>query len=368
MKKFIEMFLLPFIGFILFAGVVAMGVEVQMGINPYTTIAVLAIGAFLLSAMKTSKNTYPKGALRSGVEVEMWVNYIIERLWKDNKFLQLAFSDDDKVLAGKIVHIPQPGAKPTVVKNRNVYPATAVRRTDTDILYALDEYTTDPTHIPDAEKVEVSYDKINSVYGDHAGTLVEDVAGDAIYKWLVDVPATSIVRTTGGNTTEILDGATGNRKVLVHGDLRRAQKIMNKQNVPAEDRYALLSADMGDQLFESLSNTQYRDFSQYADAKEGIIGRLYGFNIMSRSFVAAANDSGGVVINPYGAEIEDTTHDVSFCWQKNAVARALGEVKFFENPDRAEYFGDVYSALLRFGGRRRRADNLGLVALVQDNG
>lgn len=305
----------------------------------------------------------------AGVEVEVWANYIIERLWKDNQFLAHAFSDDDKVLAGKVVHIPQPGSKPTVIKNRSSFPASAIRRTDTDIVYTLDEYTSDPTHIQDAEKVELSYDKINSVYGDHAGVLAEDVAGDAIFRWLQLLPQTSIIKTSGANTTELLTGATGTRKVFVHSDLRKAQKIMNKQNIPAEERFALLSADMADQLFESLSNTQYRDFSQYADAKEGIIGRLYGFNIMQRAEVATAELSGSdLVVNPYGAAVGAGTRDVSFCWQKNAVARALGEVKFFENPDRAEYYGDVYSALLRFGGRRRRGDNCGVVALIQDTG
>jgi hypothetical protein len=364
-QSFIQLFLLPFIGFLLFASLIAMGVQEQWGIHPATSIAVMAAVAFFYAIIVQKNNDPKRGKVYlNGVEVEIWANYIIERLWKDNKFLQYAFSDDDKVLAGKIVHIPQPGSKPTTMKNRAVFPATAVRRVDTDIIYPLDEYTTDPTHIQDAEKVELSYDKINSVYGDHAGTLVEDVAGDAIYKWLVGIGAASILRTTGANTSEILTGATGTRKVMVHDTLRKAQKVMNKQNIPAEDRYALLSSDMADQLFESLSNTQYRDFSQYANAETGVIGKLYGFSIMQRSEVATS-DVTGLIINPYGAAVEADTNDVSFCWQKNSVARAIGEVKFFENPDRAEYYGDVYSALLRFGGRRRRADNAGVVAIIQ---
>lgn len=331
-------------------------------LSTYLAYPLLPTIAILVAAVYLSRNL-PYIGVRNGVEVEVWVNYIIERLWKSNKFLEHSFSDDDKVLAGKVVHIPQPGASPQVRKNRNSYPATAVRRTDTDIVYVLDEYSTDPTHIPDAEKVEPSYDKIDSIYGDHAGQIAQDVADDAIIKWLTDMPAGKFVRTSGGNTSEILDGATGTRKVFTHTDLRKCQKLLDKQNVPDQDRFALLSADMADQLFESLTNTQYRDFSQYADAAEGVIGRLYGFDIMKRSSVAVASSSLG--INPWGAVVQDTDLDVSFVWQKNAVARALGEVKFFENPDRAEYYGDVYSALLRFGGRRRRADNAGIIPIAQ---
>lgn len=364
-KSFFHHFLLPFIGFLLFAGLVAFGVELQLGIPSEITVLVLGAVAFISASIKQKTNT----VVMNGVEVEIWCNYIIERLWKDNKFLQFFFSDDDKVLAGKIVHIPQPGAKPTTMKNRSVFPATAVRRVDTDIIYALDEYTTDPTHIQDAEKVELSYDKIDSVYGDHAGTLVEDVAGDAIYKWLNGLPQANIVRTDGANTDEVLTGATGNRKALTVKLLRKMQTKANKDNVKREDRYALLDSDMYGQLMDDLSVTQQRDFSASADPANGIIGKLYGWNIMERSFVAAAYEDGGnVTFKPYGAAIEATDHAVSFFWQKDCATRAMGEIKFFENPDRAEYYGDVYSALLRFGGRRRRENNEGVYAVVQAAG
>lgn len=363
MKNFVSKFLIPFIAFLVYAGIVAACVEAQTGISGYAVVFALAVGVVAYAVAfprKTTNLTY------NGVEVEIWANYIIERLWRDNQFLQHMFSDDDKVLAGKIVHIPQPGAKPTVIKNRNTYPATAVRRLDTDIIYPLDEYTTDPTHITDAEKVELSYDKINNVYGDHAGTLAEDVAGDAIYKYLVDLPQSAIVRTLGGGTTDVLTGATGQRKKFTVNTLRKVQSAMNKQNVARTDRYALLSSDMYEQLLEDLSITEKRDFSESHDPKNGIVGRLYGFNIMERSEVAVATEvNGDVIFKPYGATVEDNDHDVSMFWQKDALARALGEVKFFENPNRAEYYGDVYSALLRFGGRRRRADNLGVIAVVQ---
>ncbi len=369
MKKFISKFLIPFLGFLMLSSLLAHPVSQWIGVSEYVVMGAMTALVFARQLyFKFAPASYKIPVAMMGVEVEIWANYIIERLWKDNKFLNFAFNDDQYVLQGKLVHIPNPGAKPKVTKNRQNFPATAVRRNDVDIIYPLDEYTTEPTHIQDAEKVELSYDKISSVYGDHAGQLVQDVADDAIVKWLMGIPQTSIIRTTGDSTNEILEGASGNRKKMLHDELRRAQKLMDKQNIPATDRYSLLSADMADQLFESLSNTQYRDFSSYADAANGVIGRLYGFDIMKRSSVAVAKlESTNVVIKPWGAEVESGDLDVSFCWHKNSVARALGQVKFFENPDRAEYFGDVYSALLRFGGRRRREDNAGIIVIAQDN-
>ena len=372
MKNFVFKFLIPFLAFLFMASpIVSKLSEVAQpafGISP--AVLMFALIVVTLFSVAYFRNPRTSGITAMSVEVEVWANYIIERFWKDNQFMAHAFSDDDKVLAGKIVHIPQPGARPTVVKNRSVYPGTAVHRADTDILYALNEYTTDPTHITNIDKVELSYDKINSVYGDHAGYLAQDVADDAIVTWLSTLPQTSILKTSGANTSVILDGATGTRKVMLHNDLKKAQLKMNKQNVPQEDRYALVSADMLDQLTSSLNETQFNAFSQYFNAQTGVLGKLYGFNIMMRSSVATFDLDGGgnLVVNPFGSEIGNDTKDVTFCWQQNAIARALGEVKFFENPDRVEYYGDIYSALLRFGGRRRRADDYGVVAIVQDMG
>ncbi len=296
------------------------------------------------------------------IQQEFWLKYIMMRLWKDNAFLKYAYKEDDYVLNGKVVHIPQPGTKPTVVKNRSVTPATAVTRTDTDILYSLDEYTTDPTKIGNAEKVELSYDKIGSVFGDHAGQLSETFGDDMIIKWLDSIAAGNILHTTGAAANVTEPGQTGQRLVMLAKDLQRAKLLMNKQNVAKDGRIALLEENMADQLFTSLSDSQYRDFSQYADAKNGTIGRLHGFDIMTRSNVAFATSAD--VITPLGTAVAATHNVVSMCYQKDAVALAMGEKKFFEKIDDPLYYGDVYSALIRGGGRRRRSDDAGVVALV----
>lgn len=298
------------------------------------------------------------------VQTEIWVRYIINRLWKDNKFLKFAFNDDQYVVGGKIVHIPQPGSKPTIVKNRASFPAATVQRTDNDITYVLDRYTSDPTHIEKADMEEITYDKISSVFGDHAGALVETVADDMLIKWLTGLTSASIVRTSGADSAVKVTGQVGERKVMVHGDLKKCKLKMDLQNVPKEDRYALLESNMADELFTSLSDTQYRDFSQYANAKEGIIGRLYGFDIMDRSSVSMATSA--LAIEALGASVDATDHIASITWQRDAVTRAMGERKFFEQKDDPQYYGDIYSALLRMGGRRRRSDDAGVIAIIQD--
>ncbi|MGJ1327630.1 MULTISPECIES: hypothetical protein [Sphingobacterium] len=336
--------------------------ESATGVPAVLVTLVLIAGAILYTALKRRSNL-PKGVHTADVNVEVWANYLIQRFWKDNAFLKNVYNDNQYVLAGKVVHIPQIGNKPQVVKNRSVYPAVAVQRADTDITYALDVYTSDPVHIEDADKYELSYDKINTVFGDTAGALNEDIADDLIIKWLTGLTGKALLPTTGASADATAPDATGKVKLLVGDDVRTAMTRMNVDNVPKNDRFIMPSANMLDHLIRSLSDTQYRDFSSYLDAKNGVIGKLYGFTFLDRSATAVADIAGAV--KPIGAIAEATDKEVTLCWQKDALAAALGEVKFFDNVNDPQYYGDVYSGLQRAGGRRRRSDNKGVIEIYQ---
>jgi hypothetical protein len=298
-----------------------------------------------------------------GVVKEVWTPYIIERFWKDNPFLKNAYDDSGYVLQGRIVHIPQPGSKPAVVKNRSSWPGTAVRRTDTDVTYSLDEYSTDPSHIPNIDSIHLSYSKMDSVLGDHMSTLNETVADDMLIKWGAN--GTNVFTTGGSGATNVaaVAGQTGPRLALDQMDLLNLMITANRANVPKQDRFALIDDYMYAGFYNSLGLTTARDFSAYADAKTGVVGKLHGWNIMTRSSVllAAANNS----LKALGASIASTDNLVSLAWQKNSVAMAIGDTKLFENKDDALYYGDVYSALVMAGGRVRRTDGLGIYNIIQ---
>src|SRR6266542_6269123 len=85
-----------------------------LAIHPTPATVFTILGVLVLLSFTLKKE---QGAAY-GIVIETWANYIIERFWKDNQFLRFAYDDSDKVLAGRIVHIPQPGSKPVVVKNR----------------------------------------------------------------------------------------------------------------------------------------------------------------------------------------------------------------------------------------------------------
>jgi hypothetical protein len=299
------------------------------------------------------------------IQKEIWQDHIEGNLFKNNEFLLASTDASQYVLQGKVVHIPQAGALATVVKNRSSVPATVVQRTDTDITYVLDEFTTDPILIPNAETFELSYNKRESVLGEYESSLRQTIADNLLIDWSPSGSEGMIIRTTGVSTASHLADTTGNRKKFTVNDLKNAQLQLNKQNVPMEGRYALISADMFQQLTDDMSATKYRDFSAAYDVKDGVLGRLFGFNIMMRGNVVNYDNDVLPVVNAYGTAADDADNDGVLCWQISAVERALGQITFFERIGDPTYYGDIYSVGVRMGARKRRSDAKGIIAIVQ---
>jgi hypothetical protein len=69
--------------------------------------------------------------------------------------------------------------------------------------------------------------------------------------------------------------------------------------------------------------------------------------------------------NAYAATELATDNLASLCWHPDMVTRAIGDTKPFQNKDDALYYGDIWSMIMRAGGRKKRADNIGVYAIVQ---
>lgn len=295
------------------------------------------------------------------IQKEIWERSIVEHLFADNSFMSKAYDANDFVNQGKIVHIPQAGAPSSVSKNRTSLPAAVKTRTDADLTYTLSSFTTDPVLIPHADTVELSYDKRESVLAQDKQALFDAVAKDFIFNWS---PANSHIISTSGDAA---DGAphataTGQRKALTRQDVLDLMYRFNRDNVPQEDRYLLLDAAMYSQLLNDLTQHEAQAFHAAADIKNGVIGKFCSFNVMMRSAAALYTAS--------GAKSWDTAAaagdlGAALAWHKQSVVRALGEVKAFEQESNPTYYGDVYSFLVRCGGRIRRSDNKGVWAIVQ---
>lgn len=306
----------------------------------------------------------PHGITFMAVQKEIWLNDVVGNLFKANPHISHAMNADEFVLAGKVVHIPNAGSKPNVERNRLKLPATILKRNDIDITFPLDEFTSDPMVIPNADKYELSFDLRNSVTGEQKAAISEMV-GDWFFRYWAPVLSAAIRRTTGATTVTAHYG-TGTRKAITLDDVKAIQKMMNNWNIPKVGRYACLDAEMMDQFTSLLTVTSYRDFSAAYDVANGVVGRLFGFTFLEDRSTVLRYDATGTPI-PYDPDtaVANTDNGGGLFWQEQLVIRAMGQHELFEDIGNPSMYGDTYSALLRAGGRIKRNDGKGVIALVQ---
>lgn len=295
------------------------------------------------------------------IQREIWAAAIVEGLFANNVFLSKAFNADQYVKEGKIVHIPQAGAPSGVEKNRTDLPATVKTRKDADLTFELEEYTTNPIHIEHADTVELSYDKRESILRMDKLELMDKVARDFIYKWSPD--SSRCIETTGAEVPAYTPGATGKRKGISKDDVLALMTLFNSEDIPEEGRYLLLDAQMYSQLLKDLTDNESRAFLASADAQNGVVGKLFSFNVMqrSRSALYAADKT------PKDLSAEGAATDLAaaLAWHEESVCRALAQPEAFEREKDPTYYGDIYSFLVRAGGAIKRKDMKGVAALVQ---
>ena len=346
---------------------------VFFGATPMVACASVAAGAVTGTAM----TFVPKGLAFMAIQKEIWLNHIEEEIFKDNSFLEDAYKANDYVIGGRAVHIPQSGGSGNVVKNRSSLPATVRKRTDTDVIYLLDEYTSDPVLIPNIDTMELSYDKRSSVLGEDQDKLKQTVAEETIYNWLnspvyngygaTSLPASQVLQTTGADDgLATAPGATGARKKADILDLQTMRVKFTRENRWFENQmHGLLDPQMEAELFPAnsiVTQTAMQSVTE-EERRKGVVYKAQGWKLKTRSSVARLN-AGGTILNPeaVGSATDDAA---SLFWYKNAVEFAMGDIVFFDDLGNPVYYGDVYSFLVRAGGRARRADYKGIALLKQ---
>ena len=293
------------------------------------------------------------------VKKELWAKTIIEGLFPDDSFMSKSINDSKYVYEGKKVHVPQAGAAPKVEKNRSVVPATAKKRDDTDLEYEIAEFTTDPIYIPNAENYELSYSKRESVVRVARNELMENVAAEMLMNWAPE--STETYEATGAEVDAYQNSATGKRKMINRQDVLNLMTQFDRQNIPQNGRFLLLDAVMYGRLLSDLTESDKNMFLASADAAKGVLGNLYGFNIMKRSEVLRYSNAKSAVS---ASSSTATDLPAGLAWHMDSVSRALGDVKVFANDGDALYYGDIVSFLIRTGGHKRRQDKKGVIAVL----
>ena len=254
------------------------------------------------------------------LQKEIWINSIVEGLFADNTFASRSV-DHSEFVNNKTVHVPNAGAGPNVEKDRASLPATITVRADNDLTYSMHEFTTDPIRIPHAETVELSYNKRESVIRVSRAKLIEEVHKDLIASWIAGAGA-------------VVPGAT------VKETVKKTKLQMDKDMIPVDGRYYMLTAEVYNQLLDELGDSAQVHFLAGADPVRGVLGRWMGFDFYMR-------------------ELDGTQKGLA--WWDKAVSRALGETMVFDDEKNPTYYSDIVSFLVRAGGAAIRKDAKGLL-------
>lgn len=300
------------------------------------------------------------------IQKEIWAGDILANLYKNNDFAMRCLNGDHFVLGGAVVHRPGAGSASSVKRNLTAFPQAATERTDNDIIYPIDAHYALPRRIANLDKYELSYDKRSSVVGEDVTNLVQSAMDSLLYRWATGAAQ---ILTVGTDAPATASGATGNRKGFTKDAFMKSAENLSNKNFDGQEWTAVLTATHYYQFIASLSEGEKTAFFAVADMKKGVVGEYMGFKVYKRSTVSIYRFATGTYT------LQDTTADgwtpaagdckASLFYANNAVERAFGSVDVFDNPGQALYYGDVFSAMLRFGGRCLRPD--GCYAVIEAN-
>ncbi|WP_400192808.1 phage capsid protein [Hymenobacter sp. B81] len=338
----------------------------------------LAVGATVgggVLALGCLAQSVSGSAAFMAVQREIWVDTIEENIYPNNSFMMQS-RDDGAFLEGKTVKLNQAGGKPAVQKNRAVLPATAAKRVDSTADYDIDEYTTDPIVVQKTEEIEASYGKRQSVMFDHTEVLKTKVAEGMAYSWSPTL-GVNIIRTTGaarpGYKVWQLGVGAVQRKRITQDDIMNAAAILNSQDVPQEGRFMLIDSMLVQDLLKIEAFTSLEKIGK-AVLVDGAIGRIGGFDVFVRSSTTVY-DVDDNTKKDFSEAVSIGDNVSCLFWQKNFVRRCFGGssnggIEVFEDSGsngngNPLFYGTVISALVRSGGRAARADERGIVALVE---
>lgn len=307
----------------------------------------------------------------AGLQTEVWSQDLEENLFANNEFVKTG-KDHSMWIMKKIVHVPQAGANPAVVKERSSLPATIGTRTDTDLTYTLSDYTTDPVLIEDVEDIQNSYAKRESVFGQHIATLGDVIGNHTAYAWAAS-GAGNVFNTTGASVVGALaPSATGARKKVTLTDILTLKNKLDLDNVPQSGRILLMPDGLYNSDLLSIADVYQQQSYGRSALPSGVVNRIHGFDIMTRPSVVVFDNAATPVVKAIGdngipSSPAATDNLACIAYHPNFVAQAVGDAKVFQDEDKPEYYGTILSGLQMFGATKLRTDQAGVAVLAQDN-
>lgn len=255
------------------------------------------------------------------IQKEIWSNEIHTKLFPDNSFMTKGTNMSHLADYHKI-HIPIDTTTIGVEQDRATFPAEVKRQTfDTEYI-EMHHYSTDPQHILNPETVELSFIERNVITTNMA---------ESLNKAIADQMLNALVKNVSNKTLEP-------SSVIVSIDM--LAQYFDKADYPDEGRYALLTAEKYHQLLAELTDGQSNAFLNVANVSTGVLGKLFGINILKRSSLFTQGEFSRVGL---------------IGWHQRDLYYAVSPVEVFHSQGLAPYYGDVISSAVRAGAYCKNA-------------
>lgn len=204
----------------------------------------------------------------------LFAKEVVRNLYANNEWLKES-TDHSSLAVGKTVNVINRGTTKTVINGTTVS-LTPTDSGDSVKSYQIDEYQTVPTKIPFSEEILTSHENRQEIMYDHEEHFKVTMAERTLYNWC---PTHTLL------TTGIVKSAaygTGTRKKTTKADVDRLNQYLTKQNVPAQGRCLLVSAEVHADLL-SIDEFINMDYVKNAPTETGMVGMIAGFKVYLRS-------------------------------------------------------------------------------------
>lgn len=281
-------------------------------------------GAAVMNAVAAvTGNVIPAGSFAAGVFTEIWTGELVKELrslmvgtWLDG------IPDSSSIAENDVIHLVDVGVDPDVLINNTTYPIPLQSLDDADIAISLDKFQTKVTPVTDDELYAVSYDKMQRVKESHGNAINDAKFKKAAHAMCAqsNTEKTPVLSATGD-----ADPDTGRKKLTV-ADLLSMKRALDKLKVPAQNRRLVLCADHVNDLLE----TDQKFKEQYnIDRNNGVVGRLYGFDIYefgANPLYTTAGEKKAV-----DAVAEDGEFQCSFAFYTPRTFKATGSTTMYHS-------------------------------------
>lgn len=305
---------------------------------------------------------------------QLFLSELVRNLFSDNTFL-LQSRDWSRYTNGKTVNFPQAGALPgVVINNDGTVALTPAGRTDVNRTYNIEEYQSIPTLIDWSEEMVINYAKRQDILEDHKGQIADDMANRILFKWVNNLPAANIIRTSGADKAAQSPSATGTRKKTTLADLTKLHTALTVAKVPNDQRRCIVvPAYMFQDLLEIDAFVDTMKNVADTTLNTGVIGKAYGFNVYVRDVTTIFSNAATPVAQNFKPDASltyragaATDNQAIIAWHPSFVTRAISPQSLVSVIP--GHGGTTVSATMLAGGHHLYSTMAGVAAIVEAHG